>query len=59
MEQNPSICVVLFDLGNVLVDLGDVSKMHTMLNTQGEESEVWLKWLRSPTVAAFSVCVEN
>jgi len=53
MEQNPSICVVLFDLGNVLVDLGDVSKMHTMLNTQGEESEVWLKWLRSPTVAAF------
>ncbi|ETX11096.1 haloacid dehalogenase [Marinomonas ushuaiensis DSM 15871] len=53
MKQNRSICVVLFDLGNVLVDLGDVAEMHAMLNTQGEESEVWLKWLQSPTVAAF------
>lgn len=53
MEQDRHIRVVLFDLGNVLVDLGDVSEMHVMLNTQGEESEVWLKWLQSPTVAAF------
>lgn len=53
MEQDRNIRVVLFDLGNVLVDLGDVSEMHVMLNTQGEESEVWLKWLQSPTVAAF------
>lgn len=53
MKQDHNIRVVLFDLGNVLVDLGDVSEMHAMLNTQGEESEVWLKWLRSPTVAAF------
>lgn len=53
MGQNAPIRVVLFDLGNVLVDLGDVSEMHAMLNTQGEESEVWLKWLQSPTVAAF------
>lgn len=53
MEQNHSICVVLFDLGNVLVDLGDVSDIRSMLNTLGEESDVWLKWLQSPTVAAF------
>lgn len=53
MGQDHNIRVVLFDLGNVLVDLGDISEMHAMLNTQGEESEVWLKWLQSPTVAAF------
>ncbi|MBR7889024.1 HAD family phosphatase [Marinomonas sp. A79] len=53
MENTQGVRVVVFDLGNVLVDLGDVCKMHAMLNTQGEESEVWLKWLRSPTVAAF------
>ncbi|MBD5770036.1 HAD family hydrolase [Marinomonas colpomeniae] len=53
MKQNHSIRVVLFDLGNVLVNLGDVSEIHSMLNTQGEESEVWLKWLKSPAVAAF------
>lgn len=53
MNNKQNIRVVLFDLGNVLVDLGDVSEMHSMLNTQGEESDVWLKWLQSPTVAAF------
>lgn len=53
MTQDHNIRVVLFDLGNVLVDLGDISEMHAMLNTQGEESEVWLQWLKSPTVAAF------
>ena len=53
MKQDHNIRVVLFDLGNVLVDLGDISEMHAMLNTHGEESDVWLKWLRSPTVAAF------
>ncbi|MEL0637131.1 HAD-IA family hydrolase [Marinomonas sp. TI.3.20] len=51
--ENTEISVVMFDLGNVLVDLGDVDKMHEMLNTEGEESDVWLKWLRSPSVAAF------
>lgn len=53
MRENHNVRVVLFDLGNVLVDLGDISEMHAMLNTQGEESDVWLKWLRSPTVVAF------
>ncbi|PYF84194.1 MULTISPECIES: HAD family phosphatase [Marinomonas] len=53
MKQKSTIRVVLFDLGNVLVDLGDVSEMHRMLNTEGEESDVWLKWLSSPSVAAF------
>lgn len=51
--RNSDISVVMFDLGNVLVDLGGVHKMHEMLNTQGEESEVWLKWLKSPAVKAF------
>ncbi|GAB3485469.1 HAD family hydrolase [Marinomonas epiphytica] len=53
MKKTTPIQVVLFDLGNVLVDLGGVSTMHKMLNTQGEESEVWIKWLNSPSVAAF------
>ncbi|MBJ7539155.1 HAD family phosphatase [Marinomonas sp. C1424] len=53
MKQDYDIRVVLFDLGNVLVDLGSIAEMHTMLNTHGEESDVWRKWLRSPTVAAF------
>ena len=41
--KNADISVVMFDLGGVLVDLGNVSQMHEMLNTEGEESEVWLK----------------
>lgn len=53
VKRKQDICVVLFDLGNVLVDLGDVSEMHSMLNTQEEESEVWLQWLNSPAVVAF------
>jgi len=53
MKQDHNIRVVMFDLGNVLVDLGDVGEMHAMLNTQGEESEVWRQWLQSPAVAAF------
>ncbi|NVK74783.1 MAG: HAD family phosphatase [Oceanospirillaceae bacterium] len=53
MEAEHDVRVVLFDLGNVLVDLGDISELQAMLNTQGEESEVWLKWLHSPAAAAF------
>ncbi|BFM49052.1 HAD family phosphatase [Marinomonas sp. THO17] len=53
MTQQHHIRVVMFDLGNVLVDLGEVSQMHAMLNTQGEESQVWLQWLGSPAVKAF------
>lgn len=53
MTQHHHIRVVMFDLGNVLVDLGEVTQMHAMLNTQGEESQVWLQWLRSPAVKAF------
>ncbi len=53
MQVDSQISVVLFDLGNVLVDLGGIEEMHAMLNTQGEEAEVWLKWLNSPSVAAF------
>ncbi|NLQ18360.1 HAD family phosphatase [Marinomonas sp. M1K-6] len=53
MKHDHNIRVVLFDLGNVLVDLGDVAELCAMLNTQGAESDVWLAWLRSPAVAAF------
>jgi len=53
LVKNQDINVVMFDLGNVLVDLGSIEQMHTMLNTQGDITEVWLKWLKSPAVAAF------
>lgn len=51
--KNQDVSVVMFDLGNVLVDLGGIEKMHAMLNTQGDIAEIWLKWLKSPAVAAF------
>ncbi|SBS31258.1 Alpha-D-glucose-1-phosphate phosphatase YihX [Marinomonas spartinae] len=53
LVKNQDINVVMFDLGNVLVDLGSIEQMYTMLNTQGDITEVWLKWLKSPAVAAF------
>lgn len=53
LAKNQDINVVMFDLGNVLVDLGSIEQMYSMLNTQGDITEVWLKWLRSPAVAAF------
>jgi glucose-1-phosphatase len=53
MNASVSIKVVLFDLGNVLVDLGDRSELNTMLNASGNEAEIWLKWLHSPLVKRF------
>lgn len=47
------IQVVLFDLGNVLVDLGDTSKLNHMLSSHDNEKDAWLKWLASPSVKAF------
>lgn len=48
------IQVVLFDLGNVLVNLGtqeDFAKVFQM--EAGSESELWEMWLKSPSVKAF------
>ena len=47
------ISVVLFDLGNVLVDLGDKTELNEMLGAAGDEAEIWLRWLQSPLVKAF------
>lgn len=47
------IQVVLFDLGNVLVDLGDTKHLNQMLMSHDTEKEAWLKWLASPSVKAF------
>lgn len=45
--------VILFDLGNVLVDLGETDKLNTMLASHDNEKNAWLKWLASPSVKAF------
>jgi putative hydrolase of the HAD superfamily len=45
--------VVLFDLGNVLVNLGETTKLNAMLASHDNEKEAWLKWLASPSVKAF------
>lgn len=47
------IQVLLFDLGNVLVDLGDTDKLNKMLASHDNEKDAWLKWLASPSVKAF------
>lgn len=48
-----SIKVVLFDLGNVLVDLGSAEDINRMLAANGAETEAWKTWLQSPSVRAF------
>ena len=47
------IQVVLFDLGNVLVDLGSTEKLNKMLASHDSEKEAWLKWLAAPSVKLF------
>ena len=47
------IQVLLFDLGNVLVDLGATSRLNQMLGSHDDETQAWLKWLASPSVKAF------
>lgn len=47
------IQVVLFDLGNVLVNLGDTDTLNLMLSSHDNEKDAWLKWLASPSVKAF------
>lgn len=46
--------VVLFDLGNVLVDLGTLDDFAKVFQVEaGSESELWDMWLKSPSVKAF------
>lgn len=48
------IRVVLFDLGNVLVNLGDSQRFAEIFQIDAtKESDMWDKWLRSPSVKAF------
>ncbi|RDL43960.1 HAD family phosphatase [Marinomonas piezotolerans] len=49
-----AIKVVLFDLGNVLVDLGDISDFAAIfqVDTQ-DEAVMWERWLKSSAVKAF------
>lgn len=48
------IKVVLFDLGNVLVDLGTQEDFARVFQVEaGSESQLWEMWLKSPSVKAF------
>ncbi len=49
-----TIDVVLFDLGNVLVDLGGSERFGSIFQVNAkDESVMWEKWLHSPAVKAF------
>ena len=46
--------VVLFDLGNVLVDLGDKARFANIFDVEArDETQLWEMWLKSPAVKAF------
>ncbi|SBS26571.1 Alpha-D-glucose-1-phosphate phosphatase YihX [Marinomonas aquimarina] len=46
--------VVLFDLGNVLVDLGSQADFAKVFQVEvGSEAQLWEMWLESPSVKAF------
>ena len=48
------IKVILFDLGNVLVDLGTQKDFAKVFQVEaGSESQLWQMWLKSSTVKAF------
>jgi glucose-1-phosphatase len=53
LKNQTQIKVILFDLGNVLVDLGDKASLNDMLGMAGEEADIWQHWLASPVVKAF------
>ena len=49
---NPAIDFVLFDLGGVIIELGDVSSLQEMATSVGGD-EQWHQWLASPWVRRF------
>ena len=54
MRTETEIRVVLFDLGNVLVDLGALEDFAKVFNiSEGSESELWEMWLKPSAVKAF------
>ena len=50
--SNPEIEFVLFDLGGVIIELGDVSSLQEMAAPVGDE-EHWHQWLASPWARRF------
>lgn len=54
MSSMADIEVILFDLGNVLVDLGTQADFASVFKVNAEgESQLWEQWLNSPSVKAF------
>jgi glucose-1-phosphatase len=49
----PDICVVLFDVGGVLVELGGVETMLAWLGPTVSADELWRRWLTSTSVRHF------
>jgi putative hydrolase of the HAD superfamily len=49
----PEIRVLLFDLGGVLVQLRGIEIMREWLGHTLTEEELWLRWLRSPSVRGY------
>jgi putative hydrolase of the HAD superfamily len=49
---DPAIDFVLFDLGGVLIELGDLTRLQEMSEIVGTE-EIWGQWLASPWVRRF------
>jgi glucose-1-phosphatase len=50
---NPSIDLIVFDLGGVLVELGGVQRMMEWTGQRLSLSELWRRWLHSPAVREF------
>jgi glucose-1-phosphatase len=50
--ESPSIDIVLFDLGGVLVDFGGVAPMRELARIDSDE-ELWQRWLTCPWVRRF------
>ena len=44
--------LVLFDLGGVLIELGGVEEFRRLIGA-GDETEVWRRWLSSPSVRRY------
>lgn len=52
MPSSP-VDVILFDLGGVLIELGDISALLARPGKQGDVAETWAKWIESPGVRRF------
>jgi putative hydrolase of the HAD superfamily len=50
---HPTIDVILFDIGGVLVELTGVSRLIEMIEEEISIEELWRRWLTSPSVRQF------